>query len=125
MLRGTLMVAVSLAVIAGWIPRGAQAGAGEVTFERDIKPIFMAYCTKCHSGWFPQRKLRLNSRENVLRGGESGPVVVPGSQEQSWLVQCLLLPKSDSRRMPPVEENKDLSIEQISLVKEWVRQGVR
>ena len=72
-----------------------------------------------------QKKLRLTTLKNVMKGGESGAVVVPGSPEKSLLVQGLKLAKTDVRRMPPIAEKKDPSNQQIAPIIEWVKQGAR
>ncbi len=111
-------------VLAGFAVASSGHGA-EVTFEGEVKGLFKEYCVKCHGSLFPQKKLKLTSLKHVMKGGESGAVVVPGSPEKSLLVQGLKLPKADVRRMPPAVEGKDLSASQIASIEEWVRQGAR
>src|SRR5262245_13536437 len=52
--------------------------AKNVTYAKDIKPIFEKSCTKCHGAEKQKGKLRLDSLEAALKGGEDGKVVLPG-----------------------------------------------
>jgi len=57
-----------------------------ITYEKDVKPLFEASCVRCHSGDRPKGGLRLNSLEAALKGGKDGKVIVPGKSDQSDLV---------------------------------------
>jgi hypothetical protein len=57
-----------------------------VTFDKEIKPLFEASCVRCHSGERPKAGLRLNSLAGVLKGGKDGKVVQPGKSEKSDIV---------------------------------------
>ena len=56
-------------------------------FEREIRPLLESACLACHSGAVVQADLRMDSREALLRGGVSGPAVVPGRSAQSLLMK--------------------------------------
>src|SRR3989304_3814072 len=93
----------------------SPAWAGEaVDYVRDIKPILAARCYACHGGLKQQSGLRLDTGALVLKGGESGPAVMPGDSRQSLLVEKVTALDA-SERMPP--EGKPLTGEQIALVK--------
>ena len=49
-----------------------------VNFSKEIKPIFEASCIKCHGRGRDKGGFRLDTRETVLKGGDTGPAVVPG-----------------------------------------------
>ena len=72
----------------------------EVTFARDIKPLLEASCVRCHGGQRPKARLRLDTQEGVLAGGEEGKVLVPGDSAKSKIVMSVarLNPKT---AMPP------------------------
>ena len=57
-------------------PASDQKG---VTYAKDIKPIFEKSCVKCHGAEKPKAKLRLDSLEGALKGGEDGKVIEPGN----------------------------------------------
>ncbi len=92
-----------------------------VAFEKHIKPIFQKHCIECHSGWFPAAGLRLDSVDAILKGGNSGPAVVPGSPDKGWLMYSLSGKENQGMQMPP--DGKKLSAEQIRIIAEWIARG--
>jgi len=99
----------------------------DVSFDKEIKAIFDKSCIKCHSDERAKGKLRLDSREGVLKGGESGPVVVAGKSDKSNLVFYIadLVPDME---MPPLPKRRDftaLTKEQVGLVRAWIDQGAK
>src|SRR5690348_9642700 len=76
------------------------ATAKGVTYEKDIRPVFEASCFRCHGAQRPKAKLRLDSLDAVLKGGEDGKVVVPGSSTQSLLMGAVAR-VNDDIAMPP------------------------
>jgi hypothetical protein len=71
-----------------------------VTFEKDIHPMFETSCLRCHGADRPKGRLRLDSLEEVLKGGKDGKVVVPGDSKKSLLVAAAAQ-VSDAVAMPP------------------------
>src|SRR5258707_3677485 len=57
-----------------------------VTYAKDIRPLFEASCFRCHGEERQKGELRLDSIEAVLKGGEDGKVIVPGTSKKSLLV---------------------------------------
>src|SRR6266571_8614051 len=57
-----------------------------VTYAKDIRPIFEESCFRCHGEEKQKGELRLDSLEAVLKGGEEGKVIVPGTSKKSLLV---------------------------------------
>src|SRR4051812_6028187 len=66
--------------------RGPSQTQGDF-FERRIRPLLTAQCLACHGPTSPKAGLRLDSREALLRGSESGAVVTPGSPGESPLIE--------------------------------------
>src|SRR5712664_2092401 len=60
-------------------------------YEKKVQPILEQNCYKCHSHQAEKIKggLVLDSRDGLLRGGETGPAVVPGNPEQSLLIKAV------------------------------------
>src|SRR6187549_2102215 len=58
-------------------------------FEKKIRPILADRCYRCHSGDKVKAELYLDSRDGMLKGGESGPAVVPGEPEKSLLIHAI------------------------------------
>src|ERR1700687_3614629 len=71
-------------------------------FERKIRPVLAVTCFKCHGGERTSAKLRVDSREALLKGGRSGPAMIPGDADASLLVRVLQPAKEkDALHMPP------------------------
>jgi hypothetical protein len=121
---GFLVVAASFAVSlhAG----GVKSTRGDdVDFTRDVRPLLSRHCFKCHGPDDKARKaeLRLDRRENALKGGESGePAIVPKKPEDSELVRRILS-DDESEMMPPPAAKLPLSAAQKQIFKLWVEQG--
>jgi len=103
-----------LAVIASTI--SARAESGTASFEQNVKPVFEAKCLPCH-GIAALGKLDLRTVEGVLKGGESGQVVMPGNADKSLLVDKVV-----TRQMPP-GKNKMTDAE-IDFVRAWINSGM-
>ena len=90
-------------------------------FESKIQPILQKHCYKCHSGESekPGAGFRLDSRNGLRLGGNSGPAVVPHNPEKSLLIQAIRY-QDDHLQMPPDEK---LSDSVISDFEDWVKSG--
>jgi len=86
-------------------------------FEQHIRPLLVTKCVKCHGEKKQEGKLRLDSREAMLRGGESGPSVVPGEIAESLLIEAI---KYESFEMPPTGQ---LSAKDIAQFEQWIAAG--
>jgi hypothetical protein len=78
-----LVLGLAAPTAAAPIP-AASTDAGIEFFEARIRPLLVKNCYECHSGQAKkiEGKLRLDSREALRRGGESGPAIVPGDPGQ-------------------------------------------
>jgi hypothetical protein len=95
------------------------ADESEEFFEKSVRPVLVKRCFQCHGKETQEAGLRLDSREAVLRGGQSGKVVTPGDPDASRLV--IVLRYDADVQMPP--EGKLPAKEFEALVK-WVRLGL-
>jgi hypothetical protein len=86
-------------------------------FQRDIAPILQKSCLACHSAAMTLGKLRLDSEAAILRGGASGPAIVPGNSSGSLLVKRIL-GATDAPRMPIGQP--PLSSAQVNLIRRWI-----
>ncbi|MEO6181874.1 MAG: PSD1 and planctomycete cytochrome C domain-containing protein [Verrucomicrobiota bacterium] len=91
-------------------------------FESKIRPLLVDNCYKCHSREAEKLKggLSLEFRESVLKGGETGPAIVPGDPEKSLLIKAVRYTDADLQ-MPP--KDKKLSETQINDLVAWVKMG--
>ena len=88
-------------------------------FESSVRPILAEHCDKCHGAKKQWANLRLDSREGLLKGGDSGPAIVPGNSKDSLLIQAVREP-DEKLRMP--KEGK-LTDRQIADLVKWVEMG--
>ncbi len=101
-----------------------------VTYAADIQPIFAKTCYPCHSAKTqkPKGKLRLDTLELTLKGGEDGPAVVAGNSAKSVLVAQVSHLGDPDDYMPPPKNKANvgpLSKEQIGLIRAWIDQGAK
>ncbi len=89
-------------VMAPLSSQAAQADQKEEFFEKRIRPILVEHCYGCHSAQAKKQKggLRLDTRAGMLKGGDSGPAVVPDHPDESLLVMAVRYTE-ESLRMPP------------------------
>ena len=95
-----------------------------LSFDKDIKPIFDKSCIKCHGVEKQKGKLRLDTLEATLKGGENGESVVKGNSAKSTLVHTIARLDPDAA-MPPDGKGDPLSKEQIGIVRAWIDQGAK
>ena len=94
--------------------------AGQIEFfEKQIRPILVEHCRECHGTDDPEAGLRLTSRQAILRGGDSGPAIVPGMLDEGELLLAVSY-DADGYQMPP---DGRLPQEKIDLLREWVSMG--
>jgi len=93
----------------------------QVNFVRKVKPILEGSCLECHQHQYVFGGLNLETKELAMKGGRSGPVIVPGSPHQSLLYKVLLLGHDSVLAMPPTPERLDRDYEQT--IHDWIQQG--
>lgn len=96
-------------------------GSAKPDYSREIQPLIHARCASCHNDSGPQAGLVLLTREAMLKGGKSGPAIVPGSSQQSLLIQ-----RVTGEKQPLMPMGSDpLKSEEIALLKAWIDQGAQ
>ena len=100
------------------------AGAGEIRFNRDIRPILSDKCFKCHGPDASNRKadLRLDTLEGALIDLGGYAAMVPGDPVNSELISRITTGDEDDL-MPPPDTGKTLSDDEKKLFREWIAQG--
>jgi hypothetical protein len=118
-----------------------------LTFEKDIKPLFEASCIRCHGERNPKGALRLDIRDGLLAGSEEGKVIAPGDSASSKLVHAIarlnpktaMPPEPRKSRTPPGGSTnapaggqrqappppKPLTAEEVGIVRAWIDQGAK
>ena len=104
------------------------ANVKDVTYDKDIRPVFEKSCVKCHGAEKPKGKLQLTSLPAILKGGEDGKVIEPGNSAGSLLVHNIAHVGDPDDYMPPPRNKAGigpLTTEQIGLIRAWIDQGAK
>ncbi|MBM3801890.1 MAG: DUF1553 domain-containing protein [Acidimicrobiia bacterium] len=101
--------------------KAAQPSAREVDFSRDVAPLLQRKCVSCHGPSKQANGLRLDNRQDAIRGGHSGPAIVPGNSAASGLMQRVL-GTANNRPVMPLKGER-LGAEQIALLRSWIDSG--
>ena len=104
------------------------AAKKDLTYAKDIKPLLENSCLNCHGPEKPKSKYRVDSREAIIKGGDSGEAaIIPGKGEKSPfllysadLVVDMEMPPTDKREKYPAWTK-----EQLALVRAWIDQGAK
>jgi hypothetical protein len=123
----TFGISLALMLSAACISQGQERASTSITaedrdfFEKKVRPLLVERCYKCHSGQARkvQGGLRLDSREGLLRGGDSGPAIVPGQPDKSLLLRAISY-RDENLLMPP---SGRLPAQEVSVLEDWVERG--
>ncbi len=112
----TLVLAVS------WLLAVSPVSAGEPSaedlFRTKLAPLLTERCTGCHRDGRREGDLSLQSREDWLRGGESGAVIEPGDADASVIVDYV---SGDEPEMP--KQGKPLTDQEVAWLRQWIDAG--
>ena len=110
--------AMGIVVLAG---AGTTRGADDADelFKKSVRPLLARKCFECHSAKADELKgnLKLETLEDILKGGATGPAVIAGDVENSFLLRAIRY-QEDDFQMPPSGRLPD---EDIALVEKWVK----
>ena len=95
-----------------------------VSFYNDIKPIFQTNCNGCHQPAKMKGDYLMTEFSSLLQGGETGAVaVVPGYPEKSYLIDQIITDDDGFSEMPKGKNARPLHGVEISLIKQWIKEG--
>jgi WD40 repeat protein len=134
-----IAVAIALATCSSWagadkpeapgtnaIPIAKLKRTSPVDFEKEVLPILKNNCLACHNQTKSKADLILETPQSILKGGESGPAVVPRKSAQSLLLRAAA--HWEKPFMPP-KDNKvaasDFTPDELALLKLWIDQGAK
>ena len=114
--------------IRSWIDEAGRSGelaSATQTTETEVLPIFQMRCGRCHGKRAQEGELDLRTMASRLKGGKSGPALVPGKPEESLLLQRIV-----NGEMPPPDmlfENnvKTPTDTEVALLRKWIAEGAR
>ena len=98
--------------------KGKLEAAQEEFFEAKVRPVLADNCLECHGAEKHKGGLRLDVRAAMLKGGDTGPAVVPGKPDESPLIEAIRY--EGEVQMPP---KKKLKAEEIAALTDWVKRG--
>jgi cytochrome c553 len=110
-------VGQGLAIADDGAPKTTPAAADAPSFDQVIGPLFQTKCGRCHGKTVQKAELALHTAERIRKGGESGPVIVPGKSTES-----LLYEKIYQEEMPPDGEGR-LTAAEVESVQRWIDGG--
>ena len=108
-----------VAILRAWIASLPAPGSSEkphssqsqlpTVSQQDVIPLMLLHCTACHGQRIQEAGLDLRDKASMLKGGKSGPAIVPGKPEESLIVQRIR-----AREMPPSEREVEASLRPMS-----------
>jgi len=101
--------------------RAAGSDELEAFFEVKIRPVLVDACLRCHGESKASGGLRIDSREALILGGETGTAIVPGKPEESLLIRAIA--RHDDVSVMPPEKEKALRPEQVKDFSIWIKTG--
>lgn len=123
----TLLVAMAILVM--WVPSSdaqsqpsasaASTPSLTINYDQHVKPILASKCFGCHGPRQQQSGLRLDLRQNALRGGDYGVVIVPGKADESKLI-LRITGSNAGLQMPPTGALED---DDVGVLRAWIDQG--
>ena len=116
-----------LLATSSWVPQlsaqekspAAPSSKQVEFFERNVRPVLLKHCVSCHGSEKQENGLRLDTRQSILMGGESGPAITSGQSKQSLLVEQIGVHDNESV-MPPDDELNPLEIANLT---KWIDDG--
>ncbi len=118
--------ALSIAAAIAIVPLAPFTSAAELDFYRDVYPFLKANCVGCHNKTTTKAGLNMETPELMMKGGESGPALVPGKGEESLVVAASKHLKD--MEMPPPDNKsgaRNLTAAEIATLKLWIDQGAK
>src|SRR4051794_5125182 len=98
-IRGLRFFLTAAAFVSCLGPPSRASAADTEAFEKEVRPLLVENCRKCHGAEKQKGGLRVDSRKALIEGGESGPSVVPGRPDTSLLIEAVR--QKGELRMPP------------------------
>lgn len=118
----TALTAGNPAAAAPMVVVTAATGKETISFSKDIAPVLAKSCTGCHGTNRPRENFSVFTFEDLLKGGDAGPPVLPGKPADSLLVKKLK-GTADGMRMPQGME--PLADDVIAKVEKWIEEGAK
>lgn len=93
---------------------------GIAFFEKEIRPLLVTHCYECHANGEANGGLSLETRDAIMRGGDTGPAAMPHQPDRSLLIKAVRY-THEELQMPPQSRLRDVDI---ALLERWVQIGL-
>src|SRR5688572_9192250 len=107
-------------LLLSFCPGMSIAAEGDVSFERQVAPIFAKRCVSCHNASDKKGELSLQTAAETLAGGESGAVLKPGNSRASPLLDAISGDKPDMPKKGP-----PLTKDEVEIIRRWIDAGAK
>ena len=119
------------AIACGIVFTASSTINAAVDFDKQVKPLLEAKCINCHAAPYksgsrtkkPKAGLRIDTRENLLKGSDDNKVIKIGDVGKSLFYQRSILPADHDDIMPP--KGDPLNKVELSVLKEWIDSGLK
>ena len=104
----------------------SSAFAADLDFYKDVYPFLKMNCISCHNKTTTKADLNMETPELMIKGGETGPALVPGKSAESLVVAASL--HTQDMEMPPPNNKSgavNLTPAEIAILKQWIDQGAK
>ncbi|MFO1065635.1 MAG: DUF1553 domain-containing protein [Pirellulales bacterium] len=112
------LFAITASALLPWSATFSQNA--KIDFAHEIVPVLKKHCAECHTGSRKEGSLSINTRADLLAGGENGKAIEPGKPDAGRLL-ALVRSADKDERMPP--EGDRLSNTEIKLLERWIAEG--
>ncbi|MEZ6139904.1 MAG: c-type cytochrome domain-containing protein [Zavarzinella sp.] len=114
----------SFIAVLALLSHGGQLFSQQVSFIKEVAPIFKEYCFACHDSKKRSGKYDMTTFEQLLEGGAGGEGIVPGKLKESDLFHLIVT--DEKRRMPPRKDNlSGVPAAKAAIIKTWIEQGAK
>jgi WD40 repeat protein len=111
---------LGVAILAFAIFTQTVPGQAKISYHKQIAPLLRANCTGCHHPGKLKGELDLSSYAGFAKGGDNGPVFMPGKPKDSMVLEMITGPDPD---MP--DDGDPLSAEEVALFSRWITEGAK
>lgn len=101
-------------------PNEFEDSPGKPDFQKEILPLLVERCSKCHSEEVRIVGLTVTTATGLKKGSQNGPVIIPKQAEDSLLYKRL-----KQEQMPPGGEGKPFNQQELDLIRRWINAGAK
>lgn len=120
-MRAVIPMSIAIGCLSCWV---FPLAAGGVDLEK-VMVLLERRCVECHRQDMNEGGLVMETREELIKGGDSGAALVPGERARSELFKRVCLPGNDGERMPPESEGEALGAADVELLGQWIDGGAQ